>query len=130
MFQGHYTITSINTQPTAHLAQTMTLLNMNTEELLQMIDSELANNPALEIETTRRCPSCGRELSGNEVCPVCSVRKSAEDSDTIVFLSPLREFTTEFTSPRVAKSDEDIEYADFQAGELTLNDYLIGSTSN
>ena len=125
MFQGHYTITSINTQPTAHLAQTMTLLNMNTEELLQMIDSELANNPALEIETTRRCPSCGRELSGNEVCPVCSVRKSAEDSDTIVFLSPLREFTTEFTSPRVAKSDEDIEYADFQAGELTLNDYLL-----
>lgn len=130
MFQGHYTITSINTQPTAHLAQTMTLLNMNTEELMQMIDSELANNPALEIETTRRCPSCGRELSGSETCPVCSVKKTAEDSDTVVFLSPLKEFSSDYSTPRVSKTNDELEYEDFQASELTLGEYLLDQLRN
>lgn len=125
MFQGHYTITSINTQPTAHLAQTMTLLNMNMEELRQKIEEELANNPALAVENSRRCPSCGRELGPAEVCPVCSVRNNDNAGETVVFLSPLREFSSDFRSPRIQKGDEELDYEDFQAGELSLNEYLL-----
>lgn len=126
MFQGNYTITSLNTQPTAHLAQTMTLLNMNTEELQQRIEAELANNPALAIETTRRCPSCGRELGASEVCPLCSTKKSSADSDTVVFLSPMREFSTEYTTPRVLNNgEEDLEVEDFQADFLSFSEYLL-----
>jgi RNA polymerase sigma-54 factor len=125
MFQGHYTITSINTQLTAHLAQTMTLLNMNTEELLEKIESELANNPALAIETDRRCPSCGRKLTGSEICPVCSLKKTSEDSDTVVFLSPLKEFSSDYSAPRISNDGEELDFEDYQAGELSLNDYVL-----
>jgi RNA polymerase sigma-54 factor len=125
MLQGHYTITNINTQPTAHLAQTMTLLNMNTEELVQLLASELANNPALEIEEIRRCPSCGRELGFSEICPVCSVKKSDENSDTIVFLSPLKDLSFDYSSPRATNDEEDLDYEDFQVGELSLSEYLL-----
>ena len=125
MYQGHYTLPGLNTQPTAHLAQTMTLLNMNTEELLQMIASEVASNPALEVDTARRCPSCGRELGPVEACPVCSVKKDTEDSDTVVYLSSLREFSADYSTPRQTKSDEDLDFEDFQAGELSLNDYVL-----
>jgi len=36
-------------QVTAHLAQTMSLLQMPATEIRQKIRTELANNPALEI---------------------------------------------------------------------------------
>ena len=39
------TTTGLRPLTTAHLAQTMTLLSLTTEELQQEIDSELASNP-------------------------------------------------------------------------------------
>jgi RNA polymerase sigma-54 factor len=61
---------------TAHLAQTMTLLTLNTEELRQQIDSELAANPALEMVDERRCPQCARILPRSGACPICSRPKT------------------------------------------------------
>jgi RNA polymerase sigma-54 factor len=84
--------TGIRPLTTAHLAQTMTLLSLTTEELLQEIDSELASNPALEIIEERRCPNCHRLLSNHGKCPVCSLPANLESDDPVVFLSPRDEF--------------------------------------
>ncbi|MEA4907008.1 MAG: hypothetical protein GYA17_11305 [Chloroflexi bacterium] len=93
MFQLHYQ--TIRPLTTAHLAQTMTLLSLTSEELRQQIESELASNPALELVEERRCPMCHRLLPPRGVCPVCS-RPSNEASpeEPIVFVSPRDDFYT------------------------------------
>lgn len=72
---------------TAHLAQTMALLEMNNEELLEKVEGELANNPALELVEDPVCPSCRRPLIGN-ACPRCSFSSHDGSEDPIVFVSP------------------------------------------
>ncbi len=79
-------------QTTAHLAQTMTLLSMNNGELSQEIEKVLNENPALEMDLERRCPHCKRLLLPEQICPVCSNPKSAKVDESIVFLSPSRDF--------------------------------------
>ena len=79
-------------QTTAHLAQTMTLLSMNNEELSQEIEKVLNENPALEMDVERRCPQCKRLLLPEQICPVCSNPKSTKVDESIVFLSPSKDF--------------------------------------
>ena len=74
-------------QVTAHLAQTMSLLQMPATEIRQKIRTELANNPALEIVEDRRCPSCGRIISTPGPCPVCSQSYDNQPDEPIVFIS-------------------------------------------
>lgn len=76
----------------AHIAQTMTLLYMTSAELLQTIDVELSNNPALELVNEHRCPMCGRRLPAQGPCPVCSQPKTLDPNETIVFVSPRDDF--------------------------------------
>jgi len=82
----------ITIQTSAHLAQTMALLHLTAAELQQKIDSELANNPALELVEERRCPTCKRLLPPTGSCPICSQPKSADSEDPIVFISPREDF--------------------------------------
>ena len=84
-----YQIQSIRPLTTAHLAQTMTLLGMASQELSQKIDSELANNPALEIVDERRCPTCRRVISDSGPCPICSRPANKVTDDPIVFVSSI-----------------------------------------
>jgi RNA polymerase sigma-54 factor len=74
---------------TAHLAQTMTLLGMSSAELCQKIESELANNPALELVEERRCPSCKRLIHEPGPCPICSRPNIHEITEPIVFVSSI-----------------------------------------
>src|SRR5512133_51593 len=90
MFQAQFQTTRPLT--TAHLAQTMMLLSMPGEELRQEIDAALAANPALEMIEERRCPTCHRILSDHGKCPVCSLPKTADTNDPVVFLSPRDDF--------------------------------------
>ena len=92
MFQNQWQQTSTHTS--AHLAQTMTLLSLTAAELQQKIDSELANNPALELVEERRCPMCKRLLPPTGPCPICSQPKSENSDDPIVFISPREDFYT------------------------------------
>ncbi len=78
---------------TAHLAQTMTLLNMTIDEIHQQIESELSSNPALELREERRCPTCGRLLQDRERCPICSLPKDEGENEPVVFISPQDDFT-------------------------------------
>ena len=80
------------TQTSAHLAQTMALLSLTAAELQQKIDSELSNNPALELVEERRCPMCKRLLPPTGSCPICSQPKFEDSDDAIVFISPREDF--------------------------------------
>lgn len=77
-------------QTTAHLAQTMALLEMTNAELCQKIESALAANPALEVVSPARCPSCHRAVVNHGVCPSCQARPAG--GQPIVFVSPRRDF--------------------------------------
>ena len=79
-------------QVTAHLAQTMSLLEMPATEIRQKIRAELANNPALEIVEERRCPTCGRPLTTPGPCPVCSQPYDTQLDEPIVFISSPDDF--------------------------------------
>ncbi|MEN8172525.1 MAG: hypothetical protein ABFS03_06545 [Chloroflexota bacterium] len=79
-------------QTTAHLAQTMALLNMTSVELKQRIESELAQNPALELVDENRCRACGRTLIHSGPCPVCSQRLKQDSQEPIVFTASEQDF--------------------------------------
>jgi len=84
-----YPIHLLETRPqtTAHLAQTMSLLNMTSAELKQKIEAELSNNPALELLEARHCRACGRLLPQAIPCPICSQLNNPEQLEPIVFTS-------------------------------------------
>lgn len=73
---------------TAHLAQTMTLLELTGDELRQKIEAELAANPALELVDEHRCPSCRRPLAGPGLCPLCRQARDVSPDQPIVFVTP------------------------------------------
>lgn len=91
---------------TAHLAQTMTLLELNGVELRQKIEAELAANPALEQVDEHRCPSCGRSLASSGACPLCNRPVNNNPEQPIIFVSPFTDFQT------YDKADQDDEAPD------------------
>jgi RNA polymerase sigma-54 factor len=108
-------------QTTAHLAQTMTLLSMNNVELSQEIEKVLNENPALEMDLERRCPHCKRLLLPEQICPVCSNPKSTEVDESIVFLSPSRDFY----KPGDRFRDEYLSGEEISANYETLAEYVL-----
>jgi len=75
-------------QTTAHLAQTMSLLELTSGELKQRIESAIASNPALELVEETRCPQCHRVLPHRSLCPICSRPNTVLSDQPIVFISP------------------------------------------
>lgn len=134
MFQHQLQQTSTNTS--AHLAQTMTLLSLTAAELQQKIDSELANNPALELVEERRCPMCKRILPATGSCPICSQPKSESSDEPIVFISPREDFytggsATSHEIPDEPYASESIDLPSFvlrqAAGDLRTEDRLLAA---
>jgi len=82
-------LTQIRPMTTAHLAQTMALLFLNASELDQKIESELARNPAREVDPGKRCQICGRIYPRKGSCPYCTDLKPASSEEPIIFVSPL-----------------------------------------
>src|SRR4030042_378565 len=68
---------------TAHITQTMSLLELSRAELNEWLNSSLASNPALEVVEPETCPSCRRPLYQPGPCPVCH----PVQDEPIVFLS-------------------------------------------
>ncbi|MCB2203081.1 hypothetical protein KQH56_03660 [bacterium] len=124
--QGQYQKQSPLTS--AHIAQTMTLLYMTSAELLQEIDVELSQNPALELVRERRCPTCGRKLPETGPCPVCSKPKSLDPDETIVFISPRDDFYTYPGSGSTTYAD-DVPEDPYSATNLDLPTYVLGQVA-
>jgi RNA polymerase sigma-54 factor len=107
---------------TAHLAQTMTLLEMNNHELAERIQGELASNPALELDSEKRCPACGRKLV-NQICSTCSRPESFDPQAPVVFVSPQQRY-----SPRrkyTANGDEIASFEEFSPQEEDLAMFVL-----
>jgi RNA polymerase sigma-54 factor len=119
MYQRHYH--KIQPQTTAHLAQTMTLLNMNLGELNQEINRALNENPALVIKEEKHCPSCGSVLHEGQICPICSRPRINSENDSVVFISARGEFTPK------GRSEEEENFSDENMGseEFSLEEYVL-----
>src|SRR5438105_1852049 len=52
------------------LIEANAVLMLSSQDLQNLIDAELAANPALEIEEHYDCPHCGRPFDGSH-CPRC-----------------------------------------------------------
>jgi RNA polymerase sigma-54 factor len=98
---------------TAHLTQTMSLLELSRAELNQWLNSSLASNPALEVVEPDFCPSCHRPLYQPGPCPLCHPPKD----EPIVFLS---------SPPSRGSTGEDMDNLPEPEQPETLADYLMG----
>lgn len=112
---------SLRPLTTAHLAQTMTLLELTGDELRQKIEAALASNPALELLEQARCPQCHRPLPSSGPCPFCSAPHRFADDEPIVFVSPRQDFLT----PRRSLADDDLPAEDWTAAEEDLPTYVL-----
>jgi RNA polymerase sigma-54 factor len=116
---------------TAHLTQTMSLLELSRAELNEWLNSSLASNPALEVVQPDACPSCHRPLYQPGPCPVCH----PQHDEPIVFLStpPARRSDLEDTDnlPEVAQPETLADHLMSQIGpelsaeERTIAQYLL-----
>ena len=123
-----YQVQTIKPLTTAHLAQTMTLLGMTSQELGQKIESELANNPALEIVEDRRCPTCRRTITDAGPCPICSQPKNKASDDPIVFISSFQDHVPTIRN-LTDTYDQDILSIDNISPEEDLPSYILRQVS-
>lgn len=108
-------------QTTAHLAQTMSLLGLNSQELSQKIESALAANPALELVEGRHCPTCGRKLKAGAYCPTClGSKQAASGKEPVVFIAP-----TESNFRGESRSGEELPEDYSGAEPETLASYVL-----
>src|SRR4030067_2414218 len=96
---------SLRPQTTAHLAQTMALLELTVDELRQKVEAELARNPALELIDEFRCPTCHKILHNHQPCPTCTDTSGGSPDQPIVYLSCHEDF---FTKPGTGSSIADL----------------------
>ena len=106
---------------TAHLAQTMTLLELPNAELREKIEAELSRNPALELSAATRCPHCHKLLPRVGACPTCSSPPGSHTDDPIVFVSPRRDFSP----PRRSISEDELPFDDWAVDVEDLPTYVL-----
>lgn len=113
-------VQSVDVRPTttAHLAQTMSLLELSALELQEKIEAELSSNPALELIEGRFCPTCQRPLIDNIHCPICSRPKTLASDEPIVFISPREQVTT--YSPLDSDQEASFEETAVECEELPV----------
>lgn len=112
--------TELRPLTTAHLAQTMALLQLPVSELAQKIESELSVNPALELREERRCPTCKRPLPASGPCPRCSAPKSLSQDEPIIFISPGEDFR-----PPSRPAPEDMPEDNYSPATENLPEYVF-----
>ncbi len=105
-------------QATAHLAQTMTLLNMGNGELEEEIQKNLAANPALEVDEVNHCVICGSEISYRSFCKNCMKNQLKQDAQFLTFVS-----TREF--PTSGQIGDDEYFEDGTVDGQTLPEYVL-----
>ena len=113
-------VQSVDVRPTttAHLAQTMSLLELSALELQEKIEAELSSNPALELIEGRFCPTCQRPLIDTLHCPICSRPKTLSSDEPIVFISPREEMTT--YAPLDSDQEASFEESSVECEELPV----------
>jgi RNA polymerase sigma-54 factor len=109
-------------QTTAHLAQTMALLELTVDELRQKVEAELARNPALELIDEFRCPTCHKILHNHQPCPTCTNTTNSSPDQPIVYLSCHEDF---FTKSGDSPFSEDTPDDNFAPDREALPAYIL-----
>jgi RNA polymerase sigma-54 factor len=109
-------------QTTAHLAQTMALLELTVDELRQKVEAELARNPALELIDEFRCPSCHKVLHNHQPCPTCANSSGGSPEQPIVYLSCHEDF---FIKSRIGSFPDDLPDDNFAPDREALPAYIL-----
>ena len=105
---------------TAQLTQSMNLLTLNAAELRQTVQRALADNPALELTKSPRCPACHCATLRPGLCPLCARH---ENASVIVFTAPSSQFSD---TRRVRSGDPYAEPVEAESAETTsLAVYLL-----
>lgn len=112
-------------QATAHLAQTMALLGLNNNELLEAIEGELGKNPALELIDDRRCPTCNKKLVNNYLCPKCSYSNNIDSENPVVFVSNRQDYS----EPGSYRREEDFSIDNVSLQYEDLATYVLNQIS-
>ena len=118
MFQNQSQRIETRVVTSAHLAQTMTMLGMSSEEIREKIEGELARNPFLELVEERVCPTCKRKLPENGKCPICSQPQLENSKENIIFISPKDDFSTINYSSAVEPYHDEPDYDSAQTEDL------------
>lgn len=96
-----------------------TILQLTTAELQQVIEQELAENPALEVPDDDPCENCDQPKTLCIDCPFHKEAVSADDVDLSVYeLEQPLEFAND------AADDEEGDFISNIRAEITLSDYL------
>jgi len=114
MFVGHQH--DLRPQATAHLATTMSFLQLSTAELEAQLQQTLDKNPALELVDELRCPQCGKRLA-RYPCPRCA---APQDNDGLVVC--LSQRTTFQSEPR---DDDEQDFARDLRAPDRLDEYIL-----
>jgi RNA polymerase sigma-54 factor len=109
-------------QTTAHLAQTMALLELTVDELHQKVEAELARNPALELIDEFRCPTCHKILHNNQPCPTCVNKSNGSPEQPIIYLSCHEDF---FAKPSTMSYLDDLPDDNFAPSKEALPAYIL-----
>lgn len=107
--------------------QSQQLLQMPVAELVQELQKELSQNPALEIENITTCPHCGRPMEGSR-CRHCGRKDNLEEEQTEQFIQQrIMEYdgdSAPYEGP-VDESDEATPFTHFTSRETSFREYLI-----
>jgi RNA polymerase sigma-54 factor len=102
------------------------ILELSSQELQQQINTELSENPALELVETPTCRVCGTELQGS-ICPRCIQRQKSGSSTT--FGAEQSNYSSYEDGAdlrnRGAPDDEDFDPLTRVASEQTLAEKLL-----
>ena len=111
--------TQLRPLTTAHLAQTMALIELSAVELEQKVQAELAKNPALEVKDAHRCPVCKRQYADQGPCPRCHPAQTQQPDQPIVFVSPRYDFV------HTRSDEETVQERDRQRAKEDLPTYVL-----
>ncbi len=102
------------------------ILALSSQELAQTIQNELLENPALEVEETSQCPTCGGPLDEGR-CSVCARQTDAGPTNANEGSDWDTDRYGEYSSSRGAVDDDDYDPLARITAEESLNDMLLVS---
>ena len=99
------------------------ILELSSLELQQAIQTELDENPALEMAEMTKCPVCGGAMQGN-VCPHCLSQKRELNQPDNTQVEPGEDYIP--THGFSASGDEEFDPLTQVAAQMTLPERLLG----
>ncbi|MCX6346256.1 MAG: RNA polymerase factor sigma-54 [Armatimonadetes bacterium] len=101
------------------LIMSSSILQLSSVELQQVVEQELAENPALEVPEDDPCENCDQPKTLCLDCPLRKQTTSSDDNDLSVYeLEQPIDFAADF-------DDSDGDYISNIRAEVTLSDYLV-----